>query len=1010
MAYQHDHQSPANDRLPTLNEVLSRQTAAPVDLFSFYIYMRDQQRSVDYLDFWLDVHQHMSLCRHFVAELRRSVLYETPELEKTVSKASSAILETFHTPEGTVADRTASLHSSPEKTVDQRVSAFLRTENNGKAHSHKDSSSSSNPSRSRPGTAGHTSQPSNGTQLPRPSFMASNLDGSPNDSSGGQESSPDQHTVTRQDIRASAEKILYTYLLEGAEREIILPPSILNDIVQAIEEEGRDDPEVFDASKEYVFQAMERDAFPGFLRSKALGNLVPPSLLLRVVVGLLAMFGGFWAAFVLIFLDKDRATRCWIILPFLIGVYLLATHQYTLDPILAFVGYSEYTFFNFSKMGEPFVRTLLRKRALIVSGWIAIITTALETGASPMLVLPSTTHGICRLPHVSGAVRYPLFCTQMQLPRLYLAPSTSRATSRHDVEAMASAQKPKRGPTVLVTDSRDNLQKNAKGRPSLLQRAPTTRKLISVDNVLQYASEIPSGQPRGPPGRPGHQRTPSGRHPLDPKLSGRMAQQQLPTRSSKVLEKLVLLPEAEGLEDEEKGDFEDDEDIGPPTDEDRKRAQRVPTGLKEKSYAERMSKASRADKLSRVTAYCTAQAYRMRATADFVREKHGAKTKLYDDCLYTVYHLPLLPGIEGYRIRSSPVLKSPGGKAVLDEEIERNERHEYREGFFGEEQFGVRGSRGDEDSTSPHSERSSQVLDEGSPYSRPDDALTPFDSNTSKRSSSPPPLAAQLASSLNTFAEMFIFSYGVVVFWNFTERQEKDILADLTFSAAVVAPTIVPGSKPPGLPASLPLAVRPLRQEDFETEEFHFEYNPAIPRPRVFNDMITLRSGDHMIKLAMSHAIAQSTKLSFFEERMADTMAEAQSIPRRLALTGDLGMKREENVRILGRLYMTRVDVNLSSNMLDVPKFFWDSEPTLNPLYSAVREYLEISPRIQMLNERCKVFLDLASILSEAIGDKKMSQVFLRFALINAGKGKEEPGAGAIGTLPGRLSIGQGEL
>ena len=39
-------------RLPTLNEVLQRRTMAPVDLFSFYIYMRDQQRSVDYLDFW----------------------------------------------------------------------------------------------------------------------------------------------------------------------------------------------------------------------------------------------------------------------------------------------------------------------------------------------------------------------------------------------------------------------------------------------------------------------------------------------------------------------------------------------------------------------------------------------------------------------------------------------------------------------------------------------------------------------------------------------------------------------------------------------------------------------------------------------------------------------------------------------------------------------------------------------------------------------------------------------
>jgi hypothetical protein len=40
------------NRFPTLFEVLSRKTVAPLDLFSFYIYMRDSQRSVDYLDFW----------------------------------------------------------------------------------------------------------------------------------------------------------------------------------------------------------------------------------------------------------------------------------------------------------------------------------------------------------------------------------------------------------------------------------------------------------------------------------------------------------------------------------------------------------------------------------------------------------------------------------------------------------------------------------------------------------------------------------------------------------------------------------------------------------------------------------------------------------------------------------------------------------------------------------------------------------------------------------------------
>ena len=89
--------------------------------------------------------------------------------------------------------------------------------------------------------------------------------------------------------------------------------------------------------------------------------------------------------------------------------------------------------------------------------------------------------------------------------------------------------------------------------------------------------------------------------------------------------------------------------------------------------------------------------------------------------------------------------------------------------------------------------------------------------------------------------------------------------------------------------------------------------------------------------------------------------------------------------------------------MLDTPNFFWDSEPTLHPLYTAVREYLEIKPRIQVLNERCQVFLDLGEILSDSISDKKMTritwiiivlivlsicitclEVLLRFALLHA--------------------------
>lgn len=288
------------------------------------------------------------------------------------------------------------------------------------------------------------------------------------------------------------------------------------------------------------------------------------------------------------------------------------------------------------------------------------------------------------------------------------------------------------------------------------------------------------------------------------------------------------------------------------------------------------------------------------------------------------------------------MLKSPGGKSVLDEEIERNERREYHEGYFGEsESYGVRAHEDGDASPSQSPSRNGKMIPHESPVQSPQN-----EGAASHRSMSPPPLAPNPLS----FGEMFVFSYGVVVFWNFTERQEKDILADLTFSQSI---------------NRVPLVTRPQREEDFETEEFHFEYNPNIPRPRVYNDMITLRSSDHMIKLAISHAIAQSTKLCFFEERMAHIMLEAQYVPRRLALTGKLGMKREDVVKILGRLFSSRVDVNLCKCCRTYPKAaIRGCHSNLGPLQ---RQICSTSPTsFGTLNPRCTPFMPQCASTSKS--------------------------------------------
>ena len=68
-------------------------------------------------------------------------------------------------------------------------------------------------------------------------------------------------------------------------------------------------PDMFHAQKEYVFRAMEQDAFPRFLRAKAFGNLTPVSALVRLIVGLIVLWIGLAAGFSLIFLDVHPKSK-----------------------------------------------------------------------------------------------------------------------------------------------------------------------------------------------------------------------------------------------------------------------------------------------------------------------------------------------------------------------------------------------------------------------------------------------------------------------------------------------------------------------------------------------------------------------------------------------------------------------------------------------------------------------------------------------------------------------------
>ena len=192
--------------------------------------------------------------------------------------------------------------------------------------------------------------------------------------------------------------------------------------------------------------------------------------------------------------------------------------------------------------------------------------------------------------------------------------------------------------------------------------------------------------------------------------------------------------------------------------------------------------------------------------------------------------------------------------------------------------------------------------------------------------------------------DIFIFEYGVVVMWGYSTKEEAAFLEDLAKFES-----------------------EKLSSEDIQIEEFNY-YITKSYQPRIYNDFITLRDdNNYMLKLSISHALAQSVKISLFEELVDNTIEDTQDIPQQIAHTGKVAMTRDEIMKSIGELFILRININLHGSVLDSPELMW-AEPHLEPIYQATRGYLEINQRVELLNQRLEVISDLLQMLKEQLG------------------------------------------
>lgn len=194
--------------------------------------------------------------------------------------------------------------------------------------------------------------------------------------------------------------------------------------------------------------------------------------------------------------------------------------------------------------------------------------------------------------------------------------------------------------------------------------------------------------------------------------------------------------------------------------------------------------------------------------------------------------------------------------------------------------------------------------------------------------------------------DVFYFSYGVIVSWGLTESEEKTCMA-----------YVKDFEKEPN--------------QKIELDEFSYLYGDLMA---IEEDEIMLQNKSILTKLAVSYGIAQSVKLTIFEDLIQKTIGLTKDLPAELARKGKISLSRKQISKKMGELFMKRSFINLHLEILDVPDFFWDY-PELEPFYRKSAHYLDVGKRGDVLNKRLAVIHELFEILSGELNHQHSSRL-----------------------------------
>ncbi len=216
----------------------------------------------------------------------------------------------------------------------------------------------------------------------------------------------------------------------------------------------------------------------------------------------------------------------------------------------------------------------------------------------------------------------------------------------------------------------------------------------------------------------------------------------------------------------------------------------------------------------------------------------------------------------------------------------------------------------------------------------------------------------------NDDIDIFLFPFGCLTVWGSDEAREKLLLNELKQFEIDSLTEVM-------------------------SDPINFEYHETADKDhgKTFIDeernKIILSNRSEYIKLSLSHALAQSVKLMVLERSVSKILEKTSPIQKELANTGSVSLSKKEISKQIGQLFSERYSINLHSDILDTPEFFW-RRPSYEPLYLMTAEFQDISVRQGILNHRLDIIQELYNILSNELNYKHSARLEITIVVLIA--------------------------